>query len=81
MTLSVFIDAPDDIRLLRRVRRDHTERRIDLDETLRLYEHCVRPMHHRYVAPSSRHATWIWSQLDDRKFPDLLIKDLSRRLG
>ena len=81
MTLSVFIDAPDDIRLMRRVRRDCQERRVDLDETLRLYEDYVRPMHRRYVAPSSRHATWIWSQLDDRKFPDLLIRDLEHRLS
>jgi uridine kinase len=80
MSLSVFIDVPDDIRLMRRVKRDCTERGVELDETLRLYEHFVRPMHHRYVAPSSRHATWIWSQVDDKKFPDLLISDLRRRL-
>lgn len=80
MTLSVFIDAPDDIRLMRRVRRDCKERRVELDETLRLYEDFVRPMHLRFVAPSAHHATWIWSQLDDRKFPDLLIADLRRRL-
>jgi uridine kinase len=80
MNLSVFIDAPDDIRLMRRIKRDCTERHVDLDETLRLYEGFVRPMHHRYVAPSSHHATWIWSQLDDKKFPDLLIADVRRRL-
>jgi uridine kinase len=80
MTLSVFIDAPDDVRLMRRVRRDCTERRVNLEETLRLYEDYVRPMHHRYVVPSSHHATWIWSQLEDKKFPDLLIQDLERRL-
>ncbi|HEX4047036.1 MAG TPA: hypothetical protein VH309_04355, partial [Elusimicrobiota bacterium] len=57
-----------------------TERRVELDETLRLYEDYVRPMHHRYVVPSSHHATWIWSQLDDRKFPDLLMRDIERRL-
>jgi uridine kinase len=80
MTLSVFIDAPDDIRLMRRVRRDCKERGVELEETLRLYEDFVRPMHHRFVVPSSHHATWIWSQLDDRKFPELLIKDLEHRL-
>jgi uridine kinase len=80
MTLSVFIEAPDDVRLMRRVRRDCQERNVDLDETLRLYEDYVRPMHHRYVVPSSHHATWIWSQLEDKKFPDLLIRDLERRL-
>ncbi len=81
MHLSVFIETPDDIRLMRRVRRDCTERRVDLEETLRLYEEFVRPMHKRYIEPSSRHATWIWSQLDDKTFPNLLIKDLKRRLA
>jgi uridine kinase len=80
MTVSVFIDVPDDVRLMRRVRRDCTERRIELEETLRLYEDFVRPMHQRHVVPSSHHATWIWSQLDDAHFPDLLIRDLARRL-
>lgn len=81
MNLSVYIDCADDIRLLRRVRRDCTERGVGLEETLRLYEDFVRPMHQLYVAPSSRHATWIWSQTEDAAFPDLLIADLKRRLG
>ncbi len=81
MTASVFIETPDDIRLMRRVRRDCTERRVDLNETLRLYEDFVRPMHKRFVEPSSHHATWIWSQLEDKTFPSLLIKDLARRLA
>jgi uridine kinase len=80
MTLSVYIDAPDDVRLMRRVRRDCKERGVELEETLRLYEDFVRPMHLRYVVPSSHHATWIWSQVEDKKFPDILIKDLERRL-
>jgi uridine kinase len=80
MSLSVYIEVPDDIRLMRRVRRDCKERRVELDETLRLYEDFVRPMHHRFVDPSKAHATWIWSQLEDKKFPDLLIADLARRL-
>jgi uridine kinase len=81
MTVSVFIDVPDDIRLARRVRRDCKERRVDVDETLRLYEECVRPMHKEFVQPSSHHASWVWSQLEDEEFPDLLIADLRKRLG
>lgn len=81
MTLSVFIDVPDDIRLVRRVRRDCKERRVDLEETLRIYEHSVRPMHREFVQPSSHHATWIWSQLEDAEFPELLLADLRRRLA
>ncbi len=81
MTASVFIETPDDIRLLRRVRRDCVERRVNVGETLRLYEEFVRPMHKLYVAPSAHHATWIWPQLEEETFPNLLIKDLARRLA
>lgn len=81
MTVSVFIDVPEDIRLVRRVRRDTLERRVDVQETLRIYEQSVRPMHREFVAPSARYATWIWSQLEDAEFPALLVADLRRRLA
>ena len=81
MDCSVFIDVPSDIRLVRRVRRDVEHRRVDLEETLRLYEHCVRPMHERFIQPSSQHATWIWRQDDDKKFPADLMRTLERRLS
>lgn len=80
MDCSVFIDVPADIRLARRVRRDSVERRVDLQETLRLYEHCVRPMHERYIAPSAAHATWVWRQEEDRRFPERLLRELKKRL-
>lgn len=80
MDFSVFIDVPDDIRLIRRIRRDTVQRRIDLDETLRLYEHCVRPMHAKFIQPSSAHATWVWRQLEDKKFPQDLLNTLLKAL-
>jgi len=76
----VFIEVPADIRLARRIRRDTVERRVDLNETLRLYEHCVRPMHERFIAPSAAHATWVWRQEEDAAFPDDLIRALKKRL-
>ena len=80
MDCSVFIDVPADARLVRRIRRDTVERRVDLEETLRLYEHCVRPMHERYIAPSAAHATWVWRQGEDKRFPGDLLKTLEKRL-
>jgi uridine kinase len=81
MDCSVFIEVPADIRLARRIRRDVEHRRVDLEETLRLYEHCVRPMHERYIQPSSAHATWIWRQEEDKRFPQDLLRTLERRLA
>lgn len=79
LDLSVYIDVPDDMRLLRRVRRDTVERRVDLEETLRLYENYVRPMHRKYVAPSARHADWVWPQLDAERFKAKLLALVKKR--
>lgn len=79
LDLSIYIDVPDDMRLLRRVRRDSVERRVDLEETLRLYENYVRPMHAKYVAPSARHARWVWPQLDAERFKAKLLALVKRR--
>jgi uridine kinase len=54
--LSVFVEAPDDVRLLRRIRRDTTARGQTLDYVLDQYEQTVKPMHDQYVAPSAAHA-------------------------
>jgi uridine kinase len=81
MDCSVFIDVPADLRLARRIRRDTVERRVDLEETLRLYEHCVKPMHERFIQPSSAHATWVWRQEEDKRFPSDLLRTLEKRLS
>lgn len=52
----VFVEAPDDIRLVRRIRRDVMERGREVGEILRQYETTVRPMHEAHVAPSRVHA-------------------------
>jgi uridine kinase len=80
MDLSVFIDYPADLRLIRRVRRDVEHRRVDLEETLRLYEHCVRPMHQKFIQPTSRHTTWVWNQDEDRAFPQALLRQIFLRM-
>lgn len=79
MDLSVFIECPDDLRLIRRVRRDVAHRNVDLEETLRVYEHCVRPMHQRFVQPSAEKATWVWRQFEDRAFPRALLAQVLRK--
>ncbi len=54
--LSIFVYAPDDIRLLRRVRRDALLRGRDVAEILDQYEATVGPMHAEFVEPSRRYA-------------------------
>ena len=56
MDIKIFVDTDDDIRLLRRVRRDTEERGRSLEGILGQYEATVRPMHLAFVSPSRRHA-------------------------
>lgn len=54
--LPVFVHAPDDIRLARRVLRDVGERGRDVAGVIAQYLGTVRPMHERFVGPSQAHA-------------------------
>jgi uridine kinase len=54
--LRLFVDTDDDIRLLRRIRRDIEERGRDIGSIELQYRESVRPMHQLHVAPTRRHA-------------------------
>jgi len=77
---SVFVDVPADVRLMRRIRRDKTERSIPADETLRLYEAFARPMHERFVGPSAANARHVWHPLSERDFPDRFVSEIKQLL-
>jgi uridine kinase len=54
--LRIFVDTDDDIRLMRRIRRDMVERERDISSVEQQYYGTVRPMHLLHVAPSRRFA-------------------------
>jgi uridine kinase len=56
LDVKVYVDTPDDIRLLRRLRRDFVERGRTYERTMDQYERTIRPMHLEFVEPSKRHA-------------------------
>jgi len=56
LDVRVFVDTPDDVRLMRRLRRDINERGRTFERTLQQYERTIRPMHYEFVEPSKRHA-------------------------
>jgi uridine kinase len=56
LDVRVFVDTPDDVRLMRRLRRDVIERGRTFERTLDQYERTIRPMHFEFVEPSKRHA-------------------------
>ncbi len=54
MDIKLFVDADDDVRLMRRIRRDLEERGRSIHAVLDQYERTVRPMHLEFVEPSKR---------------------------
>lgn len=56
MDIKLFVDTEDDVRLVRRLRRDIAERGRSLERVLGQYEATVRPMHLTFVLPSRRYA-------------------------
>ncbi|MFW6347586.1 MAG: uridine kinase [Cyclonatronaceae bacterium] len=56
MDIKIFVDTDDDLRLLRRLKRDITERKRSVESVLEQYENFVRPMHLEFVEPSKRYA-------------------------
>ncbi|MEJ7623589.1 MAG: uridine kinase [Pyrinomonadaceae bacterium] len=56
LDVRVFVDTPDDIRFIRRLQRDISERGRTTDSVIGQYYRTVRPMHHEFVEPSKRHA-------------------------
>jgi len=56
MDIKVFVDTPDDIRFIRRLRRDIAERGRTIDSVIDQYLKTVRPMHMQFVEPSKRYA-------------------------
>lgn len=54
--LRLFVDTADDIRLMRRIKRDIQERGRTIESCQEQYYKTVRPMHIAHVAPTRQHA-------------------------
>ncbi|NNB90476.1 uridine kinase [Corallococcus exiguus] len=56
MDVKIYVDADDDLRILRRLTRDIKDRGRDFDHVVGQYLRHVRPMHMGFVEPSKHHA-------------------------
>lgn len=57
--LCVYVDAPADIRLIRRMKRDIVDRGRDIEGVMNQYLSTVRPMHELHIAPCKEHASLV----------------------
>ncbi len=80
MDIKLFVDADSDVRLIRRLRRDMTERGRSVDSILRQYEDSVRPMYLEFVEPSKRFADVIIPRGGHNKVAIDLVKTKIREL-
>lgn len=56
MDINLFVDTDDDIRIIRRIKRDMVERGRSLDSIIEQYTTVVKPMYHQFIEPSKRYA-------------------------
>ena len=56
LDIKIFVDTDADVRILRRIQRDVSERGRSLDSVINQYLTTVKPMHEAFVEPSKRYA-------------------------
>lgn len=54
--IKIFVETPDDIRFIRRLKRDILDRGRSLESVVNQYLSSVRPMHESFVEPSKKYA-------------------------
>ena len=56
MDIKLFVDTDDDVRIIRRIKRDLEERGRSLDSVIDQYLTVVKPMYHQFIEPTKRYA-------------------------
>ncbi len=59
LDLKLFVDTPDDIRFIRRLKRDTTERGRTVESVIQQYLEVVRPGHYEFIEPTKMYADLI----------------------
>jgi uridine kinase len=81
MDIRVYVDADDDDRLIRVVRRDIMERGRGVEDVLDRYEHTLKPMHLQFIQPTKRYADIIIPQGGHNKVAiSILIATIEKAL-
>tara|TARA_Y100001934_G_C12238769_1_gene719228 strand:+ start:42 stop:677 length:636 start_codon:yes stop_codon:yes gene_type:complete len=56
MAIKIFVDTDDDIRIIRRLKRDINKRNRSFESVKNQYYNTVRPMHQQFVEPTKKYA-------------------------
>ncbi len=86
LDITAFIDAPLDVCLVRRLKRDLAERGRSIEKTLDQYTNTVRPMYWEFIAPTKSNVDLVvtgggknWEAI--RHFQSLIINELNSRVS
>ncbi len=80
MDIRIFMSAPLDVCLMRRLMRDVVERHRSLDSVIHQYETTVRPMYLQFIEPSSRYADIIVPRGGENRIAIEMIQAKMREL-
>lgn len=81
LDIKIFVDTPDDIRFIRRLSRDMSERKRTAESIVNQYLSSVRPMHEAFVEPSKKYADIIVPEGGNNSVAlDLLINKINNLL-
>lgn len=78
--IKIFADADADERILRRLRRDVTERGRDIDGVIRQYVDTVKIMHGIYVEPTKKYADIVINGGKNKIALDVVASKIEQRL-
>jgi uridine kinase len=85
MSLKIFVDTAPDVRFIRRLQRDISERGRSTESVIKQYLDTVRPMHKQFIEPTKRRADVIFPHGANDPAVDIvttkvvsLIRDLNR---
>lgn len=79
--IKIYADADADERILRRLRRDVTERGRDIDGVINQYVNTVKIMHGIYVEPTKKYADIIVNGGRNSVALDVVASRIKRKLG
>lgn len=80
MDIRLFMAAPLDVCLIRRLKRDVVERHRSFESVLEQYEKTVRPMYLQFIEPSSRYADLIVPRGGENRIAIEMIQAKMREL-
>lgn len=82
LDFKVFVDTDADLRLIRRLGRDMSERGRTVQDVLRQYLETVRPMHLEFVEPSKRYADIIIPEGGENRVAlEMVVAHVQQLLG